>query len=269
MYNCCFFSPVCRVKRVSTPIFVAHDVSVHGSFIGDATQKNKYWATRGYHGQFLEEYRSDSALKSRIPDTRYNLRYNRFYGTQHAIYNNSFYYQFTGQPHVVKYDLEQHDVIAAVSLPESHHNDSVFLYKGGKSYYDIIADESGLWILYGRERANGSKIHVMKLDQHVMKVQRVWRLNFDVGYYRNAVIVCGVLYLVKDVDGKPTEAVIDATYDFYTDTYGNEENSSKIRLKVPFQRITMLTFYNNPADRRFSFLLGWDNGNLIKYPILF
>lgn len=169
----------------------------------------------------------------------------------------------------MKYDLEQHDVITAASIPESHYNDSVFLYKGGKSYYDIVAEESGVWVIYGRRRGNSSKIHVMKLDHDVLKVQRVWRLNFDVGYYRNGFIACGILYLVKDVEGRATEAVIDASYDFYTDTYGEIEDGRKVRMKVPFQRITMLSFYPNPNDRKFGLLFGWDNGNLIKYIILF
>ncbi|XP_052792924.1 gliomedin-like isoform X2 [Mya arenaria] len=256
---------VCRIKRVSTPIFVRHDVSVHGSFLADPLQPQKFWLSRDYHGQQLEEFSSLQNLKNRIPDKRYNLRFNRYHGTQHAIYNNSFYYQFSGKQHVVKYDLGLHDVASAVHIPHSHFNDSEYLYKGSKSYYDVIADENGLWVVYGRPRGSSSKLHVMKLDPVTLEVKRVWRkLPFEVGQYTNSIIACGILYLIQE-DGQVKRARIKDTFDLYN----GERGSADINLKIPFRRNTMFSFYTNTSDRRSSALLAWDNGNLIKYPILF
>ncbi|KAH3840247.1 hypothetical protein DPMN_113694 [Dreissena polymorpha] len=258
-------SSVCRIKRISTPIFVRQDVSVHGSFMSDPAQVGKYWLTREYQGQQLEEFADEQNLKKRIPDKQYNLRFNRFQGTEHAIYNNSFYYHFTGMPNVVKYDLGFHNVASAVRIPHSHYNDSVYMYKGSKSYYDINVDENGLWVIFGRPRDSESWLHAMKLDTETLEIERVWRLPFKCGEYKNSFIACGILYLVREDENNARLGVIEDTYDFYADEF----REVHIELKMPFQRNTMLSFYTNTSDRRNSVLLAWDNGNLIKYPLLF
>ena len=128
-----------------------------------------------------------------------------------------------------------------------------------------MADENGLWVVYGRPRGNSSKIHVMKLDPETLEMERVWRkLPFEVGEYKNSVIACGILYLVSE-ESQDNRARIEDSYDLYRD----ERNSVDVRMKIPFKRNTMLSFYTNTSNRRISSLLAWDNGNLIKYPILF
>lgn len=234
--------------------------------MGDPLTPGIFWLTRGSHGQLLERYNSMERLKKRLVDTKYNLQINRYYGTQHAIYDNSFYYQFIGKQHVVRYDLHLHDVVTAtLPIPYSHYNDSNYLYKDSKIYYDITADENGLWIVYGRPRGDGSYIHVLKADPLTMDFIRVWKIQKKIGVYKNSFIACGILYLIKDLEPGQTKTEIDFAYDFYND----EENNLSIQLKIPFGKSNMFTFYTDTSERKNSMLLAWDNGNIVKYPLLF
>lgn len=166
---------------------------------------------------------------------------------------------------MVRYNLSEHAVVAAVQVIGSHFNDSNFLYKDSKTYYDIMADENGLWIVYGKQRGNDSFIHVIKADLHTLDIKRVWRLPLEIGTYKNGFIACGVLYLVREIRQSRVDAVIDYAYDFYRD----EENQVNVKLKIPFGKPSMFTFYTNTPDRKNSMLFSWDNGNIIKYHTLF
>ncbi|XP_060608190.1 gliomedin-like isoform X3 [Ruditapes philippinarum] len=259
-------STVCRIKRIATPIFIMRERSLYGSILNDQLNPGKFWVTRGYYGNSLEQYNSMLRLKKRIVDTKYNIKHNRFYGTQHAIYNNQFYYQYGGEQVVLRYDLTINDVVSATPhIPKSHYNDTNYLYKNSKIYYDITADENGLWIVYGRRRGNESYIHVVKVDPSNMEFIRVWTLPKKIGVYRNSFIACGILYLIRDLEPGKTETEIDYTYDFFTD----ESKDVNIKIKLPFGESNMFTFYTNTSDKRDSVLMAWDKGNIIKYPLLF
>ena len=236
---------------------------MYGSWMSDPVNPHKLWLTRGYHGNMLEEYQSWSRFRSGLPTKKYNLKFNRFYGTQHAIYNGSFYYHFAGKPYVVRYDMSIPDVVAAGSIRNSHFNDTKYLYKYSKSYYDISADENGLWIIFSRTLDDDRNINIMKLDLLSLTVEKVWRLPVDAGLHLNAVIGCGIVYLVKSSDKDKT--TIDVTYDLYLDVLAN----TKIQIGIPFKQNNFLTFFTNTSDRKSSSLLGWDKGYLITYPILF
>lgn len=247
-------------------MFIKRERTLYGSILGDPLNPGTFWVTRGYHGQFLEQYNSIDRLKNQLIDITFNMQINRYFGTHHAVYNNSFYYQFTGKQHVVRYDLALHDVVTATNpIPGSHFNDSRYLYKDSKTYYDITADENGLWIVYGRARGADSYIHVMKADTETLDVIRVWRLPVEIGVYKNGFIACGILYLVKDLLPDETETEIDFAYDFYSD----EHTAVNISLKMPYGKSTMFTFYTNTIERKKSVLLAWDSGNIIKYSLLF
>ncbi|KAL4227875.1 hypothetical protein ACF0H5_013313 [Mactra antiquata] len=257
--------PVCRVKKISTPIFVKRERSFLGSVFGDPLQPGKFWLSRDYFGQYFEEYDSLDDLKNAAVNKTYNIAHHRYFGTQHAIYNNSIYYHYFEKQHVVRYDLDNHSVTAALQITKSHFNDSNFLYNNSKTYYDITADENGLWIVYGRWRVNGSYIHVMKADLETLDLIRVWRLPVEIGTYKNSFIACGILYLVKETGNSKIDAEVAYAYDFYHD----EETKVNITLKIPFGKPSMFTFYTNTPDRKQSMLLSWDNGNIIKYHMLF
>ncbi|XP_045215654.2 gliomedin-like isoform X2 [Mercenaria mercenaria] len=257
---------VCRIKMIATPVFIKRERSLYGAILSDPLMPGIFWITRGYHGQFLEQYNSIQRLKKRLVDTKYNLQINRYFGTQHAVHNNSFYYQFNGKQHVVRYDLNINDVVAAtIPIPKSHYNDSNYVYKDSKIYYDITADENGLWIVYGRPRGDESYIHVIKADPVTMDFIRVWRLPKKIGVYKNGFIACGILYLIKDLEPDQTETEIDFAYDFYSD----EQRDVNIKIKLPFRKSNMFTFHTNTSERKNSVLMAWDNGNIIKYPLLF
>ena len=258
-----FLFSVCRIKRIGKPIFVRQESAVYGSWMSDPVNPFKIWLTRGYYGNRLEEYQSLSNFKSGVPTKRYNLKYNRYYGTQHAIYNGSFYYHFAGKPYVVRYDMSIPDVSSAVLIRGSHFNDSKYLYRYSKTYYDITADENGLWVIYGRSRVDEMCINIMKLDLLTLVVERVWRLPIDNGYHGNGFIACGIVYFVKNTRKQSTE--IDVSYDLYLD----KVSQHNIRIGIPFKQNNMLTFFTNTSDRKSSSLLAWDKGYLISYPILF
>ena len=236
---------------------------MYGSWMSDPVNPSKLWLTRGNHGNRLEEYNSIGRFKSGVPTTTYNLKYNRFYGTQHAIYNGSFYYHFAGKPYVVRYDLSIPDVVSAVQVRRSHYNDSQYLYKYSKTYYDISADENGLWIIYSRLNGGDTCMNIMKLDLLTLTIEKVWRLPIENGYHSNGFIACGILYLVKDT--REEETTIDFTYDLYLDTV-SEVN---IEIGIPFKQNSFLTFFTNTSDRKKSALLAWDKGYILTYPMLF
>ena len=258
-----FSFAVCRIKRIGKPIFVRKVSDVYGAWLSDPVYPFKIWLTRGFYGNILEEYQSLSNFKLGLPTKRYNLKYNRYYGTQHAIYNGSFYYHFAGKPYVVRYDLSIPDVSTAAHIRGSHYNDSRYLYSHSRTYYDITADENGLWIIYGRSQVDDSCVNVMKLDLVTLVIERVWRLPLDNGHHGNGFIACGIVYLVKDTRKKTTE--IDITYDMYLDNMAE----ANIQIGIPFKHNNMLTFFTNTSDRKSSSLMAWDRGYIISYPMLF
>ena len=231
--------------------------------MSDPVNPQKLWLTRGYHGNMLEEYQSWSRFRSGVPTKKYNLKFNRFYGTQHAIYNGSFYYNFAGKPYVVRYDMSIPDVVSAGFIRNSHFNDSKYLYKYSRTYYDISADENGLWVLYSRSYDDERNINIMKLDLLSLTVEKVWRLPVDAGYHSNGFIACGIVYLVQSSDNDKT--TIDKTYDLYLDILSD----TNIGIGIPLKQNSFLTFFTNTSDRKSSSLLAWDKGYLITYPILF
>lgn len=254
---------VCRIKQIGKPVFVRQESAMFGSWMSDPVNPQKLWLTHGYHGNILEEYESWSRFRSGLPTKKYNLKYNRFYGTQHAVYNGSFYYHFAGKPYVVRYDMSIPDVVSAAFIRNSHFNDSEYLYRYSNTYYDITADENGLWILYSRSRDDDTYIYVMKLELLTLSIERVWSLSVETGYHINGFIACGIVYLVKD--SREDKTVIDVTYDLYLDN----QSKTNIQIGIPFKQNSFLTFFTNTSDRKSSSLLAWDKGYLISYPILF
>ena len=233
-----------------------------GSWMSDPINPHKLWLTRGYHGNMLEEYQSWPRFRSGLPTKKYNLKFNRFYGTQHAVYNGSFYYHFAGKPYIVRYDMSIPDVVAAGFIRNSHFNDTSYLYKYGQSYYDISADENGLWIIFSRTRDDDRNMNIMKLDLLSLTVVKVWQLPVDAGVHLNGFIGCGIVYLVKSSNA---ESMIDKTYDLYLDVLAD----ALIPIGIPFKQNNFLTFFTNTSNRKSSALFGWDGGYLISYPILF
>ena len=244
--------------------------TLFGTWLLDPKQHMKIFITRDNYGQFLEEYTNLENLRNGIYNRMYNMKLNRYQGTQHAVYDNAFYYHFCGKPYVVRYDLKIHDVTTFVEIRNSHYNDSVYLYKESKTYYDVSADENGVWVVFGRTRFDSTNFHVMKLDLQTLEIEKVWALPIKVGTYANSFIACGILYFINDLSGQ--ETYIEKAYDLYKDEFLYEDDDEKIlnlKMVIPFKRITMVTFFNDFRNRKNSALLAWDNGHMLKYALLF
>ncbi|KAK3579839.1 hypothetical protein CHS0354_007356 [Potamilus streckersoni] len=253
----------CSIKMIGKPVYLRASSSALGTWMMDPLKQNKYWLTYSYYGNTLEEFNSLNSFEIDQPDRVYDLRHYRYHGTQHAMYNGSFYYHWSGKEIVVRYELKAADVVAAMALEGTNHNNSHYLYKTEYIYYDITADENGLWVVFSK-LGKDSSIFVIKADLISMSREKLWQIDVARGSYGNGFITCGRIYLIKDTT--VNQSSVDFTYDFYAN-----ERAVDISLAFgnPFKMNTMVSYFSLTSDRSKSYLLSWDNGHIIYYPLLF
>lgn len=218
----------------------------------------RIWIAEGVSGQFLKEYTSIENTQE-IP--AYNLTQFYFQGTNHIVYNGTFCYHWKGTMKIVCYDMRLQSVVMASDVEGSNFEDDRTLYKGSNSYYDLEADDNGLWLIFSKKN-DSVYTYVLQFYPGTLREYRQIKVPVNSRQYGNGFISCGILYLVKSASVQRT--TIDFAYDLF------EMKTIPISLDFinPFADSSMISFYNN-RNPRLSRILGWDDGRQIDYQILF
>jgi len=164
-----------------------------------------------------------------------------------------------------RYDVATRQLTGSVRLYGTAQSGDDYLYSTGRSYVDLAADETGLWVIHAAA-GDSARILVSRLDTEAMSVTSTWSIAVRHGDYGNGVVVCGVLYLVGDATAR-REAPVDFAYDLYerrrVENDDNNDEEDSLTFSSPYQLTTALAY--NPRDQR---LYAWDNGNQLTYPLL-
>jgi len=132
-----------------------------------------------------------------------------------------------------------------------------YLYSTEYNFFDLAVDENGLWAIYAAENEPDFLL-VSKLDPNTLTIQKTWNISVSHRQYGNGIVVCGLLYLIKDVTS--TSTTIDYAFDLYT----KQRLDVNLGFNNPYQLNTMITF--NHAER---LIFSWDRGHLLTYPLLY
>jgi gliomedin len=244
---------------IGKPLLHSHPGIVWGAWMKDPlAQPDKaghIWVTRHHTGNVLTEYESLEELDRDNALTVYDLS-DPYFGTGHVVYDESLFYHRSGQSEIIKFDLKQRRITARIYIPEAAYHDNNNLYSTENGYFDLAADENGLWVIYAMV-SQPNLTFVSKLNPLNLSLEKTWDIPANHQDYGNGLIVCGVLYLVRDTRSKNT--VIDFAYDLYL----GEKLSVRLRLTNPFQMNNMVAYNANEKK-----IYGWDNGNLLTYSIL-
>ena len=156
--------------------------------------------------------------------------------------------------------MARREVTGSVRLYGMAHTGNDYLYSTGRSYVDLAADETGLWVIHS---AAGDSEHILisRLDTHAMSVVSTWSIGARHADYGNGFVVCGVLYLVRDVRARHG-APLDFAYDLYERQHVDSTGDGHATFNSPYQLTTALAY--NARDQR---LYTWDNGNQLTYPL--
>uniref|UniRef100_T1JTF9 Olfactomedin-like domain-containing protein n=2 Tax=Tetranychus urticae TaxID=32264 RepID=T1JTF9_TETUR len=265
--NCIHGGSVIKLLRVGKPLFNTERNESWGCWMQDPVSvrdedKEKYWLTIDLEEKrgLLYEYPNKIAFRSDNDVTIHKLRYN-FTGNSQIIYNSSFYYYSDQMKKLVKYDLKSKDF---AYLEHSFTHSFKQLYSLAHNHLDLMADENGLWVIWPNPENNNTM--VMKFDGSTMNVpqassiESIWNIKLDHTTRGEMFIICGVLYSVASIS--ETYTTIDVAFDLYNNVNLNDYQEP-IKFINPFKKNIMLSY--NSRSRKIH---GWDNNNLIEYPIM-
>jgi len=143
-----------------------------------------------------------------------------------------------------------------LSLREAAYEGESSLYSTESNYFDLSADDNGLWLIYATD-SDLDSLTVAKLNVTDLTIDRTWNITVRRRSYGNGFVACGILYLIRDTTVKMTH--IDFAYDLYEDRV---LAGVSLRFINPFQMTSMIAF--NHVDRQ---IYTWDKGNQLLYQI--
>lgn len=232
-----------------------------GCWMRDAVAPNNYYVTYGYYGQYVYQYFSLQNFENNKVDRTHDLRMYHYYGNSHMVHNGSLFYQRSGENNIVKFEFALGAITTHTAISGAAYNDSNYLYAGSHIYFDIEADENGLWVIY-RKQSNES-IFVAKIDPYDMQIIRTWTIKVNPTKIGNGFIANGIIYLIEDIT--TIESRINFAYDLFN---GQEYKMKAPAFKNPYSFNTAINYFSQPMDR-YSKLLSWDNGVQLEYALLF
>jgi len=101
-------------------------------------------------------------------------------------------------------------------------------------------------------------LRVAKLSVDYMDVEKSWTLPVRHRSFGNGFVVCGILYLIRDIRVKTTS--IDYAYDMYSEL---PVDDVRLSFTNPFEMNNMVAY--NPAEKT---IYSWDKGHQLVYRLL-
>jgi hypothetical protein len=249
----------CVIDRIGKPVFQKSIPTYWGMWMKDARSSHslgdRYWLTKHFTGKFLYSYDTLEQVRKDEPDSVYELK-ELYFGTGNVVYNGSFYYHRAGFNEIIRYDLTTNESMAKVHFTKAAFQSKDYVFSTEYNYFDLSIDSNGLWAVYAAE-SEPDYLLVSKLDLEHLTIEKTWNISVRHQQYGNSMIVCGVLYLIKDVTSKKT--LIDYAYDLYT----KQTINISLQFHNPYQMNNMIAY--NHVERT---IYSCDKGHLLTYPLL-
>ncbi|XP_051560143.1 noelin-2b isoform X1 [Myxocyprinus asiaticus] len=246
-----------RLTSIAAPLTVRSSGSRFGSWMMDSlidSSDSRVWVMDGYFkGKRLVEYQSLSDFANGQNFIVHHLPH-PWSGTGHVVYNGSLYYNKHHSNVLVRYHLDSGRVLQQRTLDQAGYNNTFPYSWGGSSDIDLMADETGLWVVYSTIPSGGNMV-VSRLDPNTLEVERSWDTGFPKRSAGESFMICGTLYVTNS---HLAGAKVHFTY--YTSSSSYEY--TEISFHNQYSHISMLDY--NPRMRA---LHTWNNGHQVIYDI--
>ncbi|CAJ0959200.1 unnamed protein product, partial [Mesorhabditis belari] len=247
----------CKLQSVGKSVFHSHSTTYYGSWMRDAYPRSgddmmKRFLVNHFQGDEIVEYPTEAEMRRERPKRIHQLPH-IYDGTNHVMFNGSFYFHRAGTPKIGKYELSTQKYDELVIEGATHKGDK-YLFNASLAYFDLAIDENALWVLYHYETE--PFLSVAKVDIGNLTVYETHNLTLvNHTNLANGFVVCGVLYLVES--SWDQASYISTAYDFYRLQY-SKPNIKWVNL---YGNANMISY--NPYDKR---LYTYDHGYLLTMP---
>ncbi|XP_028849360.1 olfactomedin-like protein 3B [Denticeps clupeoides] len=213
----------------------------------------KVYAFNGTADDTLYEFSSVRALSSSSDPRAITLPV-FWNGTGHTVHNGQVYYVTEGSElRVMKYDLQNDSMADSAVFPVDDHSPVFSLNQ--ETIVDLVADEEGLWALYGSK----DKVSLARMDANTLDIEQMWDTSCPRENAESAFMVCGTLYVVYN-SKPPSRSRIQCVFDV-NDMVNAEEAPL---LYFPRRYGTHSSIKYNPHEKQ---LYAWDDGYQILYKL--
>ncbi|KAG8505260.1 Gliomedin, partial [Galemys pyrenaicus] len=241
------------VTSVGKPTQVLKVTETFGTWIRESANKSdqRIWVTEHFSGIRVKEF-SDQPSLLNGSYTLIHLPY-YFHGCGHTVHNNSLYYHKGGSNTIVRFEFGK-ETSQTLKLENALYFDRKYLFANSKTYFNLAADEKGLWIIYASSE-DGSSILVAQLDERTFSVVQHINTTYPKSKAGNAFIARGILYVTDTKDMRIT---------FAFDLLGGKQINANFDLRTSQSVLAMLSY--NMRDQH---LYSWEDGHLMLYPMRF
>ncbi|GMT06998.1 hypothetical protein PENTCL1PPCAC_29172, partial [Pristionchus entomophagus] len=144
----------CKLQSIGKPVFHSHATTYYGSWMRDAYPRTgddmqKRYLVNHFQGDEISEFSTEADLRRQIIREIHKLPH-VFDGTNHVLFNGSFFFQRAGTPRIGKYEL-QTGAYNEVEIEGAAHRLDKYLFNRSFNYFDLAIDENALWVLYHYE----------------------------------------------------------------------------------------------------------------------
>ncbi|KAF2895039.1 hypothetical protein ILUMI_11137, partial [Ignelater luminosus] len=245
----------CNMYEIGNPVYFGSADQTILSWMVDSAplieeDYLKFWATS--NDDFtLFEYDTNALFLSSKPSKSYEL-ITGIESTANIIYEGSFFYKgMQRAPRILKFNF-YNNTSQMLIIPKLTNSNMKQLYKTGRNYFDLSADDNGLWVIFAVPDSKNTA--VAKIDANLFRVEYIWNITLDHQKYIEMFIAYGVLYAIDDFE--EGRAKISVAVDLYTNTL----LSPNIEGFGEFKYVTMAAY-----DFHKQQLLIWDNGYKLSF----
>lgn len=241
------------VSSISAMKILKRMGSPKGVWTRDAVTAKVYMFS-GTEGDTVHEYSSVSALSSSPASSRAISLPTFWNGTGNTVHNNQMYYVSEGTDvRVMKFDLHNSSSGDSAVFPVDDRSPVYAL--NPETVVDLVADEEGLWALYGSK----DNINLAKMDANTLDTEQMWDTGCPRGNAESAFVVCGTLYVVYNTR-PPSRSRIQCVFDV-NDMVTSEEAPL---LYFPRRYGAHSSLKYNTQEKQ---LYAWDDGYQILYKL--
>ncbi|XP_043846021.1 gliomedin [Dromiciops gliroides] len=243
----------CIITSIGSPTEVIKVKDTFGTWMKESVNKSdeRIWVTEHFSGLIVKEFKDQVSLLNNSYRP-IHLRY-FFHGCGHAVYDNYLYYHKGGSNIIVRFEFAT-ETSETLKIENALHFGRNYLFVNSKTYFNLAADEKGLWIIYA-SNLDASSIFVAQLEESSFSVIQHINTTYPKSKAGNAFVACGVLYVTDTKDMKIT---------FAFDLLKGKQINVSFDLRTSQSVLAMLAY-----NRRDQHLYTWEDGHLMLYPVQF
>lgn len=167
----------------------------------------KIYLFSGTEGDTVHEYSLVSALSSSASGSRSISLPTSWNGTGNTVHNNHIYYvSEDSEVQIMKFDLRNGSLVDSAVFPVDDRSPVYTL--NPETVVDLVADEEGLWALYGSKE----NINLAKMDTDTLDTEQMWDTGCPRENAESAFVVCGTIYVVYNTR-PPSRSRIQCVFD--------------------------------------------------------